>query len=344
MEKQKRKNQELLPVLDEVVFEFVLCVFRDFVHITVLLILNCNIDRCCQSTIEDFVQQCSKKDLKYIENRTVSIENRAVSIENHAVRLAYRLKNLLKGLLQSGHGGLGIVLCFGHAKCESENVSTYNLELSDTKKTNKTKNFTIVLAVFMFCLQFVSLQLNWTLNQLGANRVFLEIEISNSSVCLYHEIDTASEVQYYTMNGLSFVHFPRVINSRIGKQVDTHKLVHEHMRSLNAALKISYHTVLVSNSTATGTLFSLEEKLLSRFVTFVYRLFFYTVVLAAAPLLVRSSPLNDEALFKETKQRERRSTTPRSFVVDLKGAPNTGYCADMSFGSSVSTTQEVEFI
>ncbi len=314
LEKQKRRNQELL---DEVVFEFVLCMFRDLMHITLLFILKC--DQSCSSKFEDFVHN-SKKDK---------------CMEKDAVRLAYISKHLLKGLMQSGPGGLGVVLYMGHPDCVSEKLPMCDFNINDTEKkttklNEKTKaTFPVLFAILMLCLKYASLQFDWTVNQLSPI-AFLEVN-TDTSVYLYHEIDTS---KLHNVNGISFFQFPRVVKKiQIG---DNHNLAGTYKRT-TSPLKTSFHTVLVSNSTATGTLLSLEDKLLNKFV-FVYRLLLYAVVLAA-PILVRSSPIKD----KETKQREQRSVQ-RSFVVDLKGAPNTGYCADMSFGKSVSTTQEVDFV
>ncbi len=314
MAKQKRKNQELL---DEVVFEFVLCMFRDLVHITVLLILKCD------------------------ENYYSKIEVFAQNSEDYAIHFAQISRNLLQSLIKSGHGRVGIVFYFGHAACGSKKYNfcdtkkTNESNLNDKETTKETTNMAFLLPIFLVCLKCASVHFGWSLHELSSSSTFhIDVEFSNSSSSFYYIIDETSE--FHNRNGISFVHFPRVLN------FENEYLVSEYTMPQNSLLKSSFHTVLGSNSTATGTLFSLEDKLLSGFITFVYRVLLYTMVLTV-PLLVGSSPLENHTLVKETKERDRKST-PRSFVVDLKGAPNTGYCANMKFGNSVSTTQEVELM
>ena len=204
--------------------------------------------------------------------------------------------------------------------------------------TIRQKSF-FTFAVIVTYLQYASSNWEMSAPQL-ATTSYLEIKCIDQQPLVYC-IDI--DIPIVDFNGISFVNLPKDKATKSDKKVNnkkdnSHLLLKspESTYLLIVSNRILTQNVSLSNSTDTALRLSADTRNGYDYILSVCSMVLVYVVVMVEGMPAATQTLQDTA--NVALKRAKRSL--RSFVVDLKGGPNTGYCADMSFGES-GATQEV---
>ncbi len=199
--------------------------------------------------------------------------------------------------------------------------------------TVRQKSF-FTFAVIVTYLQYASSNWEMSAPQL-ATTSYLEIKCIDDQQSLMYckNID----IPIVDFNGITFVNLPEDKATKRDEKDNSHLLLKSPGSTylLIVSNRILTQNVSLSNSTDTALRLSADTR-----NCYDYILSVCSMVLVYVIVMVEGMPATQTLQDTANVALKRAKRSLRSFVVDLKGGPNTGYCADMSFGES-SATQEV---